>query len=93
MITKAAIILSALNAGILVSLIYIYAGNYRQLSSKFSLGLLVFASLLLVENLLALYFNYTMMGFYKEKVASQVMILRGIETASLLVLGYITWRN
>lgn len=93
MLTKAAIALSALNVGILASLIYIYAGNYRQLSSKFSLGLLVFASLLLVENVLALYFNYTMMGLYKEKVASQIMVLRVVETASLMVLGYITWRN
>ncbi len=93
MITKAAIILSGVNIGILGSLIYVYAINYRELSSKFSLGLLVFASLLLVENALAFYFNITMMGFYADKVAMQVMVLRALETASLVVLGFITWRN
>jgi len=93
MITKAAIVLSILNIGILGSLIYVYASNYRRLSSKFSLGLLVFASILMLENILAVYFNYTMMGLYAEKAAKQAMVLRGIETASLIVLGFITWRN
>jgi len=57
------------------------------------LALLIFASILLVENALAFYFNWTMMGLYAEKVAQQGLILRGLETASLVILGYITWRN
>lgn len=93
MLTKIAMALSAANIAILGSLIYVYATNYRSLNSKFSLGLLIFASILLLENLLAFYFNLTMMGLYAEKVAQQAMILRGLETISLVVLGYITWRN
>lgn len=93
MLTKIAIALSAANMAILGSLIYVYANNYRSLHSKFSLGLLMFASILMLENLLAFYFNLTMMGLYAEKVAQQAMILRGLETVSLIVLGYITWRN
>ena len=93
MLTETAIILSGLNVAILSSLIYVYAKNYQTLNSKFSLGLLIFASILLVENALAFYFNWTMMGLYAEKVAQQGLILRGLETASLIILGYITWRN
>lgn len=93
MITETSLMLSAVNAAILVSLIYVYAQNYQKLNSKFSLGLLIFASILLLENILALYFNWTMMGLYAEKVAQQGLILRSLETASLITLGYITWRN
>lgn len=93
MITETSMILSGLNVAILASLIYVYAQNYQKLNSKFSLGLLVFASILLLENILAFYFNWTMMGLYAEKVAQQGLILRSLETVSLAILGYITWRN
>lgn len=93
MITETSMILSGLNVAILASLIYVYAQNYQELNSKFSLGLLVFASILLLENILAFYFNWTMMGLYAEKVAQQGLILRSLETVSLAILGYITWRN
>ena len=93
MITKTAILLSILNIGLLASLLYVYVGNYRKLSSQFSLGLIIFASILIIENILAAYFSYTMMGLYAEKVASQALILRGIETLSLVVLAVITWKN
>lgn len=93
MLTEISIALSAINIGILVSLIYVYANNYQTLKSQFSLGLLIFASILLVENALAFYFNWTMMGLYAETVAQQGLILRGLETASLVILGYITLRN
>jgi hypothetical protein len=93
MITKVAVVLSAINGLILLSLIYVYAQNYRRLSSQFSLGLLIFAGFLLIENLLAFYFNLTMMGLYIDKVAFQAFILRMFQTAALLVLGSITWRN
>lgn len=93
MITETSMILSGLNIAVLTSLIYVYAQNYRNLSSRFSLGLLIFASILFLENALALYFNWTMMGLYAEKVAQQGLILRALETASLLILAVITWRN
>lgn len=93
MITETSMILAGLNMAVLVSLIYVYAQNYQKLNSKFSLGLLIFASILFAENALALYFNWTMMGLYADKVAQQGLILRALETASLLILGLITWRN
>lgn len=93
MLTQMAMALSGLNVAILCSLIYVYAQNYKALNSKFSLGLLTFASILLLENALAFYFNWTMMGLYAEKVVQQALMLRSLETISLIVLAFITWRN
>lgn len=93
MITEISMVLAGINVALLLSLIYVYAQNYQRLNSKFSLGLLVFASILMAENLLALYFNWTMMGLYAEKVAQQGLILRALETLSLVILAGITWRN
>ena len=90
MLTEISIALSAINIGILISLIYVYAQNYQALKSQFSLGLLLFASILLIENALALYFNWTMMGLYAQKVAQQALILRALQTASLTILALIT---
>lgn len=85
--------LAALNLLLLVSLLYVYLQNYRQLKSPFVLGLIVFAAFLLIENALALYFSITMMGLYAENVAFQALILRAIETIALTVLTYVTWRS
>lgn len=41
------------NICLLIALIYIYMKNYRQLKSKFTMGLLVFASLLLLQNVVS----------------------------------------
>ena len=44
------IIVGIANICLLLALIYIYLKNYRQLKSKFTMGLLIFASLLLLQN-------------------------------------------
>ncbi len=41
------------NICLLIALIYIYMKNYRQIKSKFTMGLLVFASLLLLQNVVS----------------------------------------
>jgi hypothetical protein len=41
------------NICLLIALVYIYMKNYRQLKSKFTMGLLVFASLLLLQNVVS----------------------------------------
>lgn len=91
--TSVTIGLAAVNTLLLTLLARVYYGNYRDIGSEFTLGLLVFAGLLLVENIIALYFNITMMGLYAQSVAYQAMVMRGIETAALLTLTYITWKH
>lgn len=48
-----AIIIGIANICLLIALIYIYMKNYRQIKSKFTMGLLVFASLLLLQNVVS----------------------------------------
>src|SRR3989442_9676369 len=45
---------------LLLGLLYIYVANYRSLRSPFSVGLIVFATLFLLENLAAMYFYVAM---------------------------------
>ena len=47
------IIVGIANICLLIALIYIYMKNYRQLKSKFTMGLLIFASLLLIQNVVS----------------------------------------
>lgn len=48
-----AIIVGIANICLLIALIYVYMKNYRQIKSKFTMGLLVFASLLLLQNVVS----------------------------------------
>ncbi len=48
-----AIAVGIANICLLIALIYIYMKNYRQIKSKFTMGLLVFASLLLLQNVVS----------------------------------------
>jgi hypothetical protein len=48
-----AIIVGIANICLLIALLYIYMKNYRHLKSKFTMGLLVFASLLLLQNVVS----------------------------------------
>ena len=87
---------AGLNVALLVGLGYVWGRNYRQLRSKHALGLLVFAGLLFVQNLLWLYLyngNPQLKGwlYAGAPLARQaVMGLCVLETAALGFLAWIT---
>ncbi|MEM2138265.1 MAG: hypothetical protein QW568_04210 [Candidatus Anstonellaceae archaeon] len=81
----------ALSSLLLFALLFIYYRNYAAMKAKFTLGLLVFASLLLLQNILGMYYRFTMMNFYSIEAAAGVAIIRGIEVIALAVLLYISW--
>ena len=90
-------IAAGLNLALLVGLGYVWGRNYRQLRSKHALGLLVFAGLLFLQNLLWLYLyngNPQLRGwlYAGAPLARQaVMGLCVLETAALGFLAWITW--
>ena len=84
--------LSGINVFIALAVLYVYAQNYRGLKSKLTLGLLLFASLLLVHNLLGVYFFVTMATYYVPEVALMIFGLSFVETLALGTLMWITWR-
>ncbi len=87
-----AMLMEALNIIILIFLLHIYTQNYKHIKAKFSLGLVFFASFFLLESMLALYFNITMMDFYAA-LELPTLVLHTLKTAGLIVLLFITWRS
>ena len=85
-------IFSVFNVILLLSLIYIYVSNYLKLKSTFALGLILFAVLLILHNLAALYFQLMMVMYYTEQVAGFAMVLNALETLGLVCLVYISWK-
>ncbi len=90
---EAAVLFEALNAVLLVTLLYVYVSNYRQAKAPFLLGLVVFAAFLLVQNSLALYFHLTSMEYYSKEAMSQSLPITAAQTIALLVLNYFTWKG
>ena len=78
----------------LLVLCAVWAQNYRQFRSKHTLGLLVFALMLLGENALGLYYflvDPTLTGWFSgipDIAATALMALRLLET---LAIGFLLW--
>ena len=87
------IALAVASITVLIGLLYVYTTNYRHLRSPFSIGLLVFASLFLVENLAAIYFYIAMAGSGEgANVAMPMLTLNAAELVAFATLFYVSWR-
>lgn len=92
----AARLAAAVNAVLLVALGYVWLRNYRRHGASHTLGLLVFAAFLLVQNLLWLYLYVLHPGFVGWFVAAGtdvqvgVTLLCGLELVALAFLARIT---
>ncbi len=84
-------VFEAISSLLLLALLHVYYRNYKAIKAKFTLGLLVFAALLLLQNIVGMYYRFTMMNFYNIEAAAGVALIRGIEAVALAVLLYISW--
>ncbi|WP_123538840.1 hypothetical protein [Halosimplex salinum] len=84
--------LAGLNALLLVTLGVVWLRNYRTFRSNLILGLLAFAAVMLLENLMAVYYFFSMQMLYAgDPVAQQaVVVLRALQFLALLFLTYVT---
>lgn len=89
---------TAVNVVLLLALSFIWARNYFQIRSKHTLGLSIFAVLLLAENALALYYyliDPTLSIWFATAVPPvawrALMILHLLETTALAFLLWVTW--
>lgn len=95
---NAALLAAAINVVLLLALGGIWLRNYRRYRASHTLGLLIFAAVLLVQNLLWLYFYGLHPGFIGwflntgTDVQIGLMALCGLETLALVVLFRITWQ-
>jgi hypothetical protein len=84
--------MTALNVLLILPLVYIYAKNFIKMKSMFSLGLLIFGGLFLMQDLVSLYFLVTMMPYYVAGVELYTFIFTLLQTVAFIVLNLITWR-
>ena len=88
---------AAANVVLLLALGSVWLRGYRRHGARHTLGLLVFAAFLLVENALWLFlyvFHRGFAGWFANTSADVqigVMLLCGLELVALLVLVRITW--
>jgi len=82
-----------LNSLILIGLLWIFSQNYKALKTKISLGLIIFSSLLLLQNLTAIALNFLMMNYYSMETELPAFILSLIQLIALIVLFWISWKE
>lgn len=88
----------ALNVVLLLALTVVWARNYRSHGAQHTLGLLLFAVILLGQNVLALYLyslhpTFHEWVYYSAPVAKQgTMTLNVLQFFGLSFLAWITWK-
>lgn len=85
---------AACNVIMLLLLTSVWVTNYRRYRSDVTLGFLCFGSALLAENILAVYFFFTMSALYAATESTQqiVFLLRILEFVALAFLTRVTLR-
>jgi hypothetical protein len=97
-IITAAIIIGIANIGVLSGLLYFYWNSYKQLKSKFTIGLLYFALILLIQNILAiialavfLFLGIEIHEIGGAEIYSILLLVTLAQLVALIILFKITW--
>ncbi len=87
-------VLSGVSVALLLGLAWVWLRNYRTFGSTLTLGLLAFAVVFLVENLVAIYFFFSMGMLYAGSEAAQttVLVMRALQVVALGFLTYVTMK-
>ncbi len=85
-------LLTGVNIVLLLALLYVYLGNYMKLKSSFTLGLISFVALFLIQNVVSMYYYVTMMPYFVMAVETHVLILTVLQTAAFSVFNYLTYK-
>lgn len=84
-------IITLANFVLLIYLLCVYWGNYKEIKSKFALGLIVFIILLIVQTFTSNPFTYHIWGFHHLQAMGLSMILPDFfEFVALIMLLYIS---
>ena len=87
-------IVSAVSIVVLAGLLIVYARNFRAIKSTFSVGLVLFAVLFLVQNIaaIALFLSMSTNANYGLAVAMPMLALNVAELSGFAVLFWISWQ-
>ncbi|MFA5895504.1 MAG: hypothetical protein WC985_01185 [Thermoplasmata archaeon] len=87
------IAIAAVSSVLLLGLLSVYVRNHRELRSPFTLGLIFFAVLFLVQNLGSIYFYYLMNEWGEGPgMGIPMFALGAAELVGVAALFYVTWR-
>lgn len=75
---------------LLIILLYVYVGSYRKFRTKFTLGLILFALLLLLQNILFISLLLTYSCIRTDGMGIPFFFLNFIEFFALLMLIWVT---
>lgn len=89
LISANAIVASA-NIAVLIALLVLYAKVYKSSKAKFTIGLMLFVSLLMLHNVIAVYGYFMMEPLYAEALIPYFLAIHIAELAGLSVLLRIT---
>lgn len=84
----------SVSAVISAVLLYIYAKNYRHIKSSYNIGLMIFASLFLLDNLISLHqaiFSWSYL-IDDPSIIMHILLQDVIDLVGLGALLYITWK-
>jgi len=87
------VLFETVNVLLVLFLLKVYVENYRQMKTPLGLGLIIFSGFLLLQNITAAYFHFTMVDYYSTEVMAQAFVLTGLETVALAVLSWVTWKD
>ena len=77
---------SAVNVLLLIGLLWIYGNSFRKVRAQFTAGLLFFAALFLIQNLMSLYSFLTMFMDYASGISLMVLAITIVQTAGLAII-------
>jgi len=83
-------ILSAVNMAILITLLAVYANIYRKTGATFTVGLMVFAGMLMLHNAIAIYGYFAMAPLYSDELLPYFVGIHIAELAGLIALLKVT---
>jgi hypothetical protein len=87
----AGMVLSAINATLLLVLLGVWLQNYREFGSRMVLGLVGFSAVLLLENLAAVFFFFRSMEmlYSMDPLVGEVVV--GMRLLGLFAIAFLTY--
>jgi hypothetical protein len=83
-------IVASANIAVLIALLVLYAKVYKSSKAKFTIGLMLFVSLLMLHNIIAVYGYFMMESLYAPTLIPYFLAIHVAELGGLLVLFRIT---
>lgn len=83
--------LHIINVILLIILLYMYVQNYRHLKTKLTAGLILFAFLFLVQSLMNIYYDVSMVMYSSLHAEIAATVLEGVKAIAFGVLVWISW--